>query len=107
MKPRRIRVEHGTGQDGEMLRRPLGYRPRVEYADPPDSITNEDGADWVPEVEPEGNVEPSCADVGAPRLENLCVPAELASHTTCQGVRDVLPVSEGTQIHYKNVPGNC
>ena len=75
-------MEHGARQNGETLRRPLRDSPRVEHADPPDSVTNEDGTNRVPEVEAEGNVEPPCADVSATCLENLSVPAELASHTT-------------------------
>ena len=74
LKPKRISFEHGTGQDRETLRGALGDSPRVEDADPPDSVTDEDGADRVPEVEPGGDVEPPRADVSATCLESLCVP---------------------------------
>ena len=49
--PRQKRgFEHGPGKKRETLRGPLGDRSRVEDADPPDCVADEDGTNRVPEV---------------------------------------------------------
>ena len=56
LKPGRVSLEHGPGQERETLKGKLGDRPRFEDADPPDCVADEDGANGMQEVIAEGDV---------------------------------------------------